>query len=81
MSILTSIVGGIFGVLITGTIIVIKHLYVIESELRKIQRNQRMPKDILVKYCGVVDDDEHKFEKISEKGKADDDHRGIGLTD
>jgi hypothetical protein len=40
-----------------------------------------MPKDILVKYCGVVDDDEHKFEKISEKGKADDDHGGIGLTD
>jgi hypothetical protein len=26
-----------------------------------------MPKDILVKYCGVVDDDEYKFEKISEE--------------
>ncbi len=35
--------------------------------IRKIQRNQRMPKDILVKYCGVVDDDEHKFEKVSEE--------------
>jgi len=67
MDILTPIVGGIFGVLFTGTIILIKHLYVIESELRKIQRNQRMPKDILVKYCGVVDDDEYKFEKISEE--------------
>jgi hypothetical protein len=38
MNILTPIVGAIFGVLFTGTIIVIKHLYVIESELRKIQR-------------------------------------------